>query len=250
MSGSVIIDVQDGVAVVTLFRPEKHNAFDQPLRMELADALEKCAEESAIHAIVITGHGKHFSVGGDIAAFAEPSTAELSAILSAAHRSIRALRRAEKPVIAAVEGAAAGGATGLILACDAVVVARDAKIAFSFLRIGLVPDWACVPLLCAKVGTGVAKRLLLNAATITGERAVEVGVADDLADSGAALGKAKQLARSWVSFPGTAWQRTKAMINAEDAALDKALALEAEHQAECFQSEAFKDALQKFLVKE
>jgi enoyl-CoA hydratase/carnithine racemase len=250
MSGQVSIDVEDRIAVVTLFRPEKHNAFDQDLRMALADALEQLAGSPDVLAIVITGHGKHFSVGGDVAAFTEPAAAGPDAILDAAHRSIRAIRLADKPVIAAVEGAAAGGAAGLILACDAIVVARDAKIVFPFLKIGLVPDWGCVPLLRAKVGAGVAKRLLLNAAAISGERAVDIGVADELADSGAALGKATQLARSWVVLPGTAWQRTKAMINAEDAALDKALALEMEHQAECFRSEAFKDALQKFLVKE
>src|SRR3546814_4799543 len=98
-----------------------------------------------------------------MAAFAEPVASKLDVILNAAHRCIRTIRHADKPVIAAVEGAAAGGATGLLLACDAIVVARNAKLAFSFLKIGLVPDWGCVPLLRAKVGAGAAKRLLLSA---------------------------------------------------------------------------------------
>lgn len=250
MKGPIVVEVKDRIAIVTLFRPEKHNAFDQSMRIGLADALERLADDANVQAIVITGQGKHFSVGGDIATFAEPATAGLDAILGAAHRCIRAIRGAEKPVIAAVEGAAAGGATGLLLACDAIVVARDAKIAFSFLKIGLVPDWGCIPLLRSKVGAGVAKKLLLNAAAISGESAVEMGVADELVEPGEALGKAGHMARAWASLPGTAWQRTKAMINAEDSALDEALVLEERHQAECFHSKAFKEALQKFLIKE
>ncbi|PLC49866.1 enoyl-CoA hydratase [Pollutimonas subterranea] len=250
MSGKVLIEVEDHIGIVTIFRPEKHNAFDQSIRVGLADALEALASARDVRAIVITGHGKHFSVGGDIAAFVEPAGEELDAILDAAHRCIRAVRYADKPVIAAVEGAAAGGAAGLILACDAIVVARDAKIAFPFLKIGLVPDWGCVPLLRAKVGEGAAKKLLLSAAAISAEQAIDIGVADELAESGATLSKARQLAQTWASFPGMAWQRTKAMINAEAATLDEALVLESEHQAACFHSKAFKTALQKFLIKE
>lgn len=250
MSGKVIIEIEDHIGIITIFRPEKRNAFDQPIRVGLADALEKLASAQDVRAIVITGHGKHFSVGGDIAAFVEPAAEELDAILAAAHRCIRAVRHADKPVIAAVEGAAAGGAAGLILACDAIVIARDAKIAFPFLKIGLVPDWGCVPLLRAKVGAGNAKKLLLSAATISAEQAIVMGVADELAEPGATLSKAKQLARVWSDFTGTAWRRTKAMINAEGATLDDALALESEQQAACFHSKAFKEALQKFLTKE
>src|SRR3546814_5228736 len=83
--------------------------LNQPMRIELADALEKLTSTPEVQAIVITGHGKHFSVGGDIAAFAEPVAAELDAILNAAHRCIRTIRHADKPVIAAVEGAAMTG---------------------------------------------------------------------------------------------------------------------------------------------
>src|SRR3546814_15885815 len=87
MSGpAIIVDIEDRIAIVTLSRPEKHNAFNQPMRIELADALEKLTSTPEVQAIVITGHGKHFSVGGDIAAFAEPVAAELDAILNAAHR--------------------------------------------------------------------------------------------------------------------------------------------------------------------
>src|SRR3546814_9499591 len=110
MSGpAIIVDIEDRIAIVTLSRPEKHNAFNQPMRIELADAVEKLTSTPEVQAIVITGHGKHFSVGGDIAAFAEPVAAELDAILNAAHRCIRTIRHADKPVIAAVEGAAMTG---------------------------------------------------------------------------------------------------------------------------------------------
>src|SRR3546814_3632553 len=97
MSGpAIIVDIEDRIAIVTLSRPEKHNAFNQPMRIELADALEKLTSTPEVQAIVITGHGKHFSVGGDIAAFAEPVAAELDAILNAAHRCIRTIRHADK----------------------------------------------------------------------------------------------------------------------------------------------------------
>lgn len=250
MSGDVVFELEDRVAAVTIARPEKHNAFNQLIRVRLAGLLETLAGDPAVDAIVIAGQGKHFSVGGDIAGFAQAANADLDEILSAAHRCIKAIRNADKPVIAAVEGYAAGGAAGLILACDAVVVAHDAKIAFPFLKIGLVPDWGCVPLLRAKVGDGQARRLLLGAAAISGQEAVAAGVADELAETGAALIQARRLAQAWLDFPGEAWSRTKAMINAESMGLDAALAFEARQQAACFQSAAFKRALQKFLTKE
>lgn len=239
-------DLLDGVAIITISRPEKRNAFNPPLRENLARAIEHAVADDACRGIVLTGAGPHFSVGGDADAFASMSGDDLRVLLAAAHRCITAVRHTPKPVVAAVEGIAAGGAVGLILACDAVVAARDARIAFPFLKLGLVPDWGCVHFLRRKVGEGAARRLLLQASVLSGEAALAAGVADDMVEPGQALAAALERVRGYLSFPGDAWGATKAMLDAPDTDLPAALDLERRHQDACFHAPAFRQALQAF----
>ncbi|CAM5404899.1 enoyl-CoA hydratase/isomerase family protein [Eoetvoesiella caeni] len=249
MSDCIKSVLNDGIEIITISRPEKRNAFNQEIREGLARALERAVSDSSCKGIVLTGEGPHFSVGGDADAFESMSATDLHALLAAAHRCVRSIRQTSKPVVAAVEGYAAGGAAGLILACDAVVAAHNAKIAFPFLRLGLVPDWGCVHFLREKVGDGAARKLLLRPTTLSGEEALRAGVADELSDPGLALSTALDLVRIYVGFPGEAWGRTKTMLNTSSMELETSLSQEREHQAACFLAPEFRQALAGFLDK-
>lgn len=249
MSDCVKSHLADGIAVITISRPEKRNAFNQAVREGLADVIEQMLGDESCQGVVLTGAGPHFSVGGDPDAFESMSASDLHALLAAAHRCVRTIRQARKPVVAAVEGYAAGGAAGLILACDAIVIARDAKIVFPFLKLGLVPDWGCVHFLREKVGNGAARKLLLRPSVLTGEEAVTVGVADEISEPGSALLVALGRVRDYSGFPGQAWGATKAMINTPLLDLEAALSLEQKHQEACFHTPAFRQALATFLGK-
>jgi enoyl-CoA hydratase/carnithine racemase len=246
MSAEVVQRIQDGVAVVVLSRPERRNAFNQPLREQLAQCLETLVGDPAVRGIVITGAGDHFSVGGDVDAFVGAPLSDLHSLLAAAHRCIRAIRLSAKPVVAAVEGYAVGGATGLLLACDGVIVAQGAKIGFPFLRLGLVPDWGSLFLLRAKIGEGATRRLLLRPSIVSSQEAASLGIADGRVDDGGALKGAIAMIDEFTALPGGAWARTKAMLNHGGLSLDDALADEVRQQEECFMSDDFRSALDRF----
>jgi len=250
MSDYVKTALSDGILTLTLSRPSRRNAFNQALREQLADALEAAAHDLQCWGIVLTGEGGHFSVGGDVDAFESMSGVELDALLGAAHRCVTAIRQANKPVVAAVEGGAAGGAAGLVLACDVIVAARDARFVFPFLKLGLVPDWGCVALLKAKVGDGMARRLLLHPAVLSGDEALASGVADEITEPGQAYAAALRRVRMYAGFPGDAWGRTKSMLNTDYPDLLQALAQELTHQRACIESPVFQQTLREFLRKQ
>ncbi|MEI2418368.1 enoyl-CoA hydratase/isomerase family protein [Orrella sp. JC864] len=243
MSAGVRVRREQGIAVITISRPEKRNAFDQGIREGLARALQTHVQDEDCPGIILTGDGKHFSAGGDVDALARMSHQELAPLLDAAHRCVTLVREAGKPVLAAVEGYAAGGAVGLALACDAIVAARDARFVFPFLRIGLVPDWGCVHLLRSKAGDGAARRLLLRPSDVPGAEALELGIADMLAEPGMACATAMDLMRQYLALPAQAWGHTKAMLNAQGLTLAAALEQERQHQDACFRADAFKPRL-------
>jgi len=249
MTGQVHSSLADGITVITLSRPEKRNAFNQALREGLAREIEKAVDEVACKGVLITGEGAHFSVGGDADVFEQMTPSDLPDLLGAAHRCVTAIRQTRKPVIAAVEGYAAGGATGLILACDAVVAAESAKFAFPFLNLGLVPDWGCVHFLQEKVGKGTARKILMRSSVLSGQEAFDAGVVDDLCETGQALSVAGQLMQRYMRLPGEAWGYTKAMLNADCVNLQQALAHEQTYQEACFGAPAFRHAMEVFMGK-
>lgn len=246
MSEYVTLSRDGDIAIVTLQREQKRNAFHQPLREQLAHTLETVADAADIKAVVITGAGSHFSVGGDIDGLAQATSADIPAILGAAHRCILTIRHSGKGFVAAIEGCAAGGAAGLSLACDAIVMADDARLVLPFLKLGLVPDWGCVPLLRARIGEGHARRLLLQPSSIDAAQASQLGLADLVCPAGDALAQAMTLAQALAAQLQPAWGLTKAMLHAASGSLDDALAQERDHQSRCIDSDAFRSALNAF----
>ncbi|HEU4454702.1 MAG TPA: enoyl-CoA hydratase-related protein, partial [Longimicrobium sp.] len=145
MSGAVLLRHDDGVAWITLHRPGRLNALAGAMRDELADALEAAAAAPGCRAIVLTGAGSAFCAGADLDALADllarDDAAGFEANLRAGMRVVRAVRAAPQPVLAAVNGVAAGAGAALAAACDLRLASGEARIGFTFARVGLHPDW-------------------------------------------------------------------------------------------------------------
>ena len=141
------IDVteESGITTITLNRPEKLNALAGHMRRDLAEALEAAGSDRGVHVVVITGAGRAFCAGGDVAAMAElierQDAEEFSRLLGSARRVITAIRQMTKPVIAAVNGPASGAGCNLALACDLRIASTTATFSQSFVKVGLHPDW-------------------------------------------------------------------------------------------------------------
>ncbi len=176
----VILEKKEQVAVITLNRPEKLNAFGGRMRQEIVEVLNDSAEDEQVRAVLITGAGKAFCVGGDVNEFVDGSVQALSKEISnkrpAMSQAVLAINKMEKPVIAAVNGVAAGGGCNLALACDIRIASEKARFGQVFTRRGLHPDWGGIYLLPRLVGYAKAAELIFSAEVIEAQEALRIGL--------------------------------------------------------------------------
>jgi 2-(1,2-epoxy-1,2-dihydrophenyl)acetyl-CoA isomerase len=249
-TGPVLTEKIGAVAVVTLNRPAKLNAIDMPLRLALADAIEAADRDTSVRAIVLTGAGKAFCSGGDIASMERMAPEDALARAQLAQRVIRAIWSTEKPVIAAVEGAAYGAGAALAAACDRVVAARDARFATTFTAVGLAGDMGAYVSLPARVGIARARQMLLLPKAIPAEEALSIGLVDALAEPGAALDAALQDASRLAAAPAQALGVIKSLLAAAPGLSPfNVLDREAAHQAALFASDDFAEGIAAFREK-
>ena len=175
----ILFGVEDGVATITLNRPDKLNAFTGRMGLEWGDALARCDEDDAVRAVVVTGAGKAFCAGADLSrgkdAFA--GTGEASRERPKPARAPLQPWQVRKPVIAAINGHAIGVGITFPLQCDVRFVAEDAKLCFAFVRRGVIPELASHVILARVVGLSRAADLLLSGRTFSGREAAELGLA-------------------------------------------------------------------------
>ena len=238
------------VAVVTLNRPDKLNAIDIPLRLALADAIEAADADAGVRAIVLTGAGRAFCSGGDIASMQRMGQQEALERADLAQRVIRAIWSTGKPVVAAVEGAAFGAGTALAAACDRVVAARDARFATTFTKVGLAGDMGAYVSLPTRGGIARARQMLLLPSTIGAEEALEIGLVDAVVDTGTARQAALADATRLAAGPAQAYAVIKSLL-AEAPALSPFAMLdrEAAEQATLFGSDDFVEGITAFREK-
>lgn len=185
---------RDGpVHVLTLDHPARRNALSLPLRAALIAALEGALADPGCRAIVLTGAGDHFCAGGDISGMGGIDAVSGRARVTALGRLARLLIFGEKPVIAAVEGHAAGAGLSLAAACDIVAASRTARFTCSFNRLGLVPDLGAAWTLPLRMGMGRAKLLMLGGRTLDAEAAERAGLAEIVVEAGQARAEAVRL---------------------------------------------------------
>jgi len=246
----VLTEKIGAVAVVTLNRPDKLNAIDMPLRLALADAVEAADRDTSVRAVVLTGAGKAFCSGGDIGSMERMAPQEALQRAQLAQRVIRAIWSTEKPVIAAVEGAAYGAGAALAAACDRVVAARDARFATTFTAVGLAGDMGAYVSLPTRVGVARARQMLMLPKPIPAEEALSIGLVDALAEPGTALDAALQDASRLAAAPAQALGVIKSLLAvAPGLSPFNVLDREAAHQAELFGSDDFAEGIAAFREK-
>jgi 2-(1,2-epoxy-1,2-dihydrophenyl)acetyl-CoA isomerase len=231
MSERVLVDTRDGIATLTLNRPDKLNALDQELCKELIDALRTVVASDTVRVVIITGAGRAFCAGADLGVLERHGPE-----LVAAGRDVALLiRSAPQPVIAAVNGVAVGGGANLALACDYRLVADTASLGQVFHKLGLAPDWGGTYFLPRLVGASRALELIWSARVVPAAEALACGMIDRVVPADRLLAEARTLAATWADFPALAVRRAKEAIHlSERATLAEMLSFEIAVQNELF----------------
>ncbi|MGZ8563725.1 MAG: enoyl-CoA hydratase-related protein [Candidatus Limnocylindria bacterium] len=224
---TIRVDVADGVATITLARPESLNALNAAMRGELLAAIKAAGRDDAVRVVVITGEGRGFCSGADLRGgsgerdFRRVLTDEYNPLISA-------IRDLSKPVIAAVNGVAAGAGVSLALACDLVYAARDARFIQAFVRIGLVPDSGSTRTLVRALGRHRAAQLIFSGEPLGAVEAHVAGLVNDVVPGDQLVATVQAAAATLAVAPTRAIGLAKRSINhAEDALLAESLAMEA-----------------------
>jgi len=245
---------EEGIARITLNRPEKLNAFSGSMRDDLRSAIERAGTDRDVRVIMLMGAGRAFCAGGDVAFMAalqrERNTAAFRALLDAGREVILAIRNLEKPVLAVIQGVAAGAGCNLALACDYRIAAEGATLGQTFVRIGLHPDWGGTWLLPRLVGPSRAFELMASGRMVAAEEALSIGMVDRVVPAAELRHEAEALARSWSAAAPLALAGIKrALTLSERNDLREQLELEAENQLRAFSSSDAAEGMAAFFEK-
>ena len=253
MDQPLLMHREGAVLILTNNNPLARNAFSPEFYIALQQALRDAADDPATGAIVLTGQGGHFCAGGDLRQLAtrrDLSVEERRAKMEGLHGMIGAVRDCPKPIVAAVEGAAAGGGLSMALACDMLVVAKNAVLSVAQVKVGLTPDGGVTAFLAEFVSRQVLTELCLTGERISGERLHALGAVNRLAEPGDALAQALVLAAQVASGPELAMARIKALCrNAYAQPLDAQLEQEAQYMVQSQETEESREGIGAFLEK-
>src|SRR4051794_27350565 len=253
MSDTIGYDVRDAVATVTLNRPEALNALTVEMKVGLREALERAAGDAAVRAVVLTGAGRAFCVGQDLREHADALAAgdtALDTVREHYNPIIRAITEIPKPVVAAVNGMAAGAGASLAFACDFRLAADNAGFLMAFARVGLGPDSGASWTLQRLVGYGRATAMLMLAEPVSAEHALEMGLVNAVVPAADLAAAAAELAGKLAQGPTVAYAGIKrALAVAAQSDLPTALDTEAEVQAACGRTVDHLNATNAFLEK-
>ena len=246
---------QNGVAVITLDRPEVLNAFDDDLGFATLDAVRRAADDSSIRCIVITGAGRAFSSGEDLGAlqadYESGAPPPLGNTLTNRYNPlIRAVRSAPKPVLAAINGVAAGAGASLALACDFRIASEKAKLVLAFIKVGLVPDSGGVWFLARMIGASRAWELAATGDPLSAEDAAACGIVHRLVSAEEFEAAWRSWAEELAAGPTRAYALTKQLVNnATAATLDDQLEFEVDAQTQAGATADHLEGVQAFLGK-
>jgi 2-(1,2-epoxy-1,2-dihydrophenyl)acetyl-CoA isomerase len=245
--------VSERVALLTLNRPERLNAFSEPMISGLIEALKRIATNAEIGAVVLTGAGRAFCAGGDVKAMAERPWTSLegrAAGIRIMHQSITLMRTIPQVVIAAVNGPCFGAGLGLVLAADLRFAAIGAQFGTSFARVGFSGDFGTSYHLTKLVGSARARELLLLGDTVDATRAEALGLVNRVVPDEALMDEAMGVARRLASGPTVAYGYMKRnLLAAEYAPLQDVLDLEAFHQSRTGMTDDHREASRAFVEK-
>jgi 2-(1,2-epoxy-1,2-dihydrophenyl)acetyl-CoA isomerase len=239
-----------GVLTITLNRPDVLNALNRSMHQGLFEGLERAKEDAAVRAVVITGSGRGFCVGQDLSEFSSGAGDVADNLRANYHRNVLAIRALEKPVIAAVNGAAAGAGLSLALACDVRIAASSASFVPAFIKIGLVPDSGGTWLARRLLGAARAFEWLTTGRRLSPDEARQWGIVSEVVPDEQFAARTHEVAELFAAMPTRAVWHTKRLLDAaETSSFAEQLELEARTQAELTQSHDFREGVAAFLEK-
>ncbi len=254
---SILTEVENGIATVTLNRPEVRNAIDDAMRIDLIAALDALGRDSAVRAVVLTGAGKGFCSGGDVKAMmqrmAEPAT-DLAINgwrrQQRTHHAVAALHALGKPTIAAVNGAATGLGCDIALCCDFIIASDAASFAMSYIRRGLIPDGGGMYFLPRRVGLARAKELIFTGRVVTPAEALTLGMIERVTTPDQLLVDARAWADELSQGSSAALALGKAILDQTfEATIDQVFAAGSQAQAICYTTAEHHASVNAFLAK-
>jgi enoyl-CoA hydratase/carnithine racemase len=251
----LLYDVKDGIATLTLNRPERLNALGDSLRDDLLDAVTRASADHEVRVMIVTGAGKGFCAGGDVKAMNEAKEDRrerplIEKIAPSRDRTLLAMRDAPQPIIAAVNGAAAGAGMNLALGCDIRIASTAAKFSQAFVRRGLHPDWGGTYFLPRVVGMAKACELIFTGDIIDAPEAMRLGLVSQVVAPEALMPTANDLARKIATGPPIAVRLAKrALYHSVDSDLRAALEFETFAQNVCSETEDAREGIRAFVEK-
>jgi 2-(1,2-epoxy-1,2-dihydrophenyl)acetyl-CoA isomerase len=247
--------VEEGVGLIRLNRPDVLNAFDEELGLSTLEAVNSASADGSVRCVVITGAGRAFSSGEDLSTLSEDYRAgdvpDLGATLVSRYNPlIRAIRSAPKPVVAALNGVAAGAGASIALACDFRIASERAKITLAFIKVGLIPDSGAIWLLSKMVGSARAWELCATGDAVSAADALSWGLVNKVVPDDHFHDEWRAYARSLASGPTRAYALTKMLANnALERTLIEQLDAEVSAQSEAGQTLDHLEGVQAFLEK-
>lgn len=256
-TGLVETELNDGIGVIALNRPETRNAVDDDLRAEFIEALDWAGRTKAVRSVILTGRGASFCAGGDIKAMKERLEAPAGQVAingwnrqQRNHHAVMMLHNLPKPTIAAVNGAAAGLGADLALCCDFAIASDKAMFVMSYVLRGLVPDGGGLYFLPRRVGLARAKELIFSARRVEAAEAGEIGMVDQVVPADRLMEEAVALAERMSVGSPTAVTLAKSILNETfEHSLEQVFARGSQAQAICYTTEEHHEAVAAFLEK-
>jgi len=251
MSDTLKVSKENGIATLTLNRPKAFNSFNREMALALIAALEECSTDASVRVVVLTGEGKAFCAGQDLKEATEDNGVTFEIILNEHYNPIiKGIRTNKKPVIAAVNGVAAGAGANIAFACDMTVAKASAKFTQAFSKIGLVPDSGGTFFLPRLVGLQRATAMMLLSNQIPAEEAADMGLIYQAVGDETFEASVQKLAAKLAKMPTKAFGMTKELINASlSNNLDAQLEMEGKYQVAASQTEDYEEGVNAFLER-
>lgn len=254
---AIELRVEAGIATLALNRPEKRNAMSDSMRTELIAALEQIAGDNSIRALILTGNGKGFCAGGDVAGMQRRMEAPAGEVAfngwsrqQRVHYSVSLLHDMPKPTIAAVNGAAAGLGADMALACDFVIASEQASFMWSYIKRGLIPDGGGMYFLPRRVGLARAKELIFTGRKVEPDEALRLGIVDRVSPAESLLADAQAWAAELSQGSATAIALGKSIMNQSfELPAEQVFAQGSQAQGICYTSTQHRESVQAFLDK-
>jgi enoyl-CoA hydratase/carnithine racemase len=249
---------EDGVAILTLNRPDVRNAVNDDMRAELIAALDGVNRDDSVRALVVTGAGKAFCAGGDLRSMQQRMQAPAGEVAyngwarqQRTHHALTALHDLPKPTIAAVNGASTGLGTDLAMACDFVIASEPhASFAWNYVLRGLIPDGGGLYFLPRRVGLSRAKQLIFSGRTVRAQEALALGIADSLSAPETLVADAVAMARELGAGSRAALALAKGILNQSfELQAEQVFSMGSQAQAICYTSNEHRASVEAFLAK-